>query len=133
MKILNKAILTLILTFTMILVCSSDSLATQTWEQMKGQADSFLQTGQNQGGDSLISEQDLADFAMPIARALVAIATGVLVVVTVIIGIQYSMANAADKAKLKQKLIGLAVSTIVIFGAQGIWALAYNFMSEVTK
>jgi len=133
MKILSKIILTLLLTVTMVLATSSNSIAMKTWEEMKRQGDSFIQTGQNQGGDTLIDEQSLADFALPIARALVAIATGVLVVVTVIIGIQYSMANPADKAKLKQKLIGLAVSTIVIFGAQGIWALAYNFMTEVTK
>lgn len=133
MKILSKIILILILVMACTLAFSENSMAMQDWDSMKQQADAFIQKGQSEGGDTVISEQSLQDFAMPIARTLLAIASAVLLIVTVIVGIQYSMGNPSDKAKLKQKLVGLLVSTIVIFGAQGIWAIVYNFMTQVTQ
>ena len=134
MKVFSKIVLILMLLTTCTLVTSKTSLAMQTWDEMKNQADAFIKQGSVEG-DGVISDDSLSDFAMPIARALVAIATGVLLVVTVIVGIQYAFSSPSptEKAKVKHKLIGLVVSTIIIFGAQGIWTILYNFMTEVTK
>lgn len=134
MKIFSKVTLIIILVITCIMATSKTSLAMKSWEEMKNEADGFIEKG-SQEGEGVISDDSLSNFAMPIARALVAIASGVLLVVTIIVGIQYLMSTPSpnDKAKVKQKLIGLVVSTIVIFGAQGIWALLYNFMTEVTQ
>ena len=133
MKIFNKIILILIIVIACTLMFSKNSMAMQDWDSMKEQADGFIQKGESEGGDTVIPQESLQNFAMPIARTLLAIASGVLAVVTIIVGIQYSMANPSDKAKLKQKLVGLLVSTIVIFGAQGIWAIMYKFMTQVTQ
>lgn len=132
MKILNKILV--IATFISIafLTFSHTSFAMDEWDTMKNKADAFISQGKTQGGDNVITETSLQDFAMPIARTLLAIAAVVVTVVTVVMGIQYAMANPADKAKLKQKLIGLVVSAIVIYGAQGIWAMLYTFMNTVT-
>lgn len=102
------------------------------FDQIKDQADSFVNYGKNNGSD-YISADTLQDMVVPIAQTLVAIATVVVSVVTLVMGIKYLMAEPNDKAKLKQQLIGLVVSTIVIYGAQGIWALVYNFMTSVTQ
>lgn len=133
MKILNKVVFIIIAIIIGAVMFSNNAFALEDWDTMKNKADAFIQEGKNQGGDTVISETDLQNFAMPIARTLLAIAGAVACVVTVIMGIQYSMASPSDKAKLKQKLIGLVISVIVIFGAQGIWALLYKFMLTVTN
>lgn len=44
--------------------------------------------------------------------------------------IKYLTANAEQKGKLKQQLIGLVVSIIVIYGAVGIWNIIQDIMKE---
>ena len=91
----------------------------------------FIETGK---GKNPITSNEVKDAIVPIGQALVAIATVVLAVVTVIMGIKYMSSGSPDeKAKLKTQLIGLVVSTVVIFGAQVIWSLLYKFMIDVTK
>lgn len=99
-----------------------------TWDDMKQQADNFASQDKN-----YITNDSLSTILMPIARMLVAFGSVVLVIVTIVMGIRYMTANPDDQAKLKQQLIGLVIATIVVLGAQGIWALVYNFMIEVTK
>lgn len=133
MKIVNKIVLLVMLVLVATVTFSNETFAMEEWDKMKNKADAFITEGKNQGGENVISETDLQNFAMPIARALLAIAAVVVTVVTVVMGIQYAMASPSDKAKLKQKLIGLVVSTIIIYGAQGIWAMLYSFMETALK
>lgn len=136
-KIVTKMI-SMIMIFT-ILFCipilayaSNDgSPSVDSFDEMKQKADSFIDYGKNKG--DTISTDSLNKMVVPVARTMIAIATVVVSVVTVIMGIKYIMAAPDEKGKLKQQLIGLVVSTIVIFGAQGIWSLVYNFMNSVTK
>lgn len=91
----------------------------------------FIQRGKD---DSAIDTKQIYDALMPIGRILVTIATIVLTVVTVVMAIKYMMCDSADKkAKLKTQLIGLVVSTIVIYGAQIIWSILFDFMNNVTS
>ncbi len=102
----------------------------QATENIMGQASEFIDNGKN---GSVISTDQIQKSLMPIGRILVTIATIVLTVVTVVMAIKYMMCDSADKkAKLKTQLIGLVVSTIVIYGAQVIWSLLLNFMTNVT-
>lgn len=133
MKIVNKIVLLVMLVLVATVTFSNETFAMEEWDKMKNKADAFITEGKNQGGENVISETDLQNFAMPIARTLLAIAAVVVTVVTVVMGIQYAMASPSDKAKLKQKLIGLVVSTIIIYGAQGIWAMLYSFMETALK
>ncbi len=81
-----------------------------------------------------IDTNNIQNALMPIGRVLVTIATIVLTVVTIVMAIKYMMCDSAEKkAKLKTQLIGLVVSTIVIYGAQAIWAILLNFMTKVTS
>lgn len=91
----------------------------------------FIEKGQTKNP---INTNEIKNAIIPIGQALVAIATVVLVVITVVMGIKYMMCTSADeRAKLKTQLIGLVVSTVVIFGAQVIWSTLYKFMINVTK
>lgn len=98
----------------------------------------WIETGNNfinngSKGENGLNTNAMRDAVMPIAQALVAIATVVLLVVTVVMGIKYMLTGSPEeKAKLKTQLIGLVVSIIVIFGAQIIWAAIYNFMINLT-
>lgn len=95
------------------------------------EGNNFIEKGSQ---TEVIDTGEIKNVVLPIGQALVAIGTVVLVVITVIMGIKYMMCQSADeKAKLKTQLIGLVVSTIVIFGAQVIWSVLYEFMTNVTK
>ena len=56
-----------------------------------------------------------------IGRILTTIGTGVYLAATAYMGIKYLTSGPDAKAKLKQQLIGLIVSGVVIFGAYYIW------------
>lgn len=100
----------------------------KTWDELKTEAEAFINKGKEK---DVITSSDVASTIMPIAQALVAVAAGVLVVVTCIMGVKYATATSPDtQAKLKKQLIGLVVSIIVVFGAHTIWTIVYNFMKE---
>ena len=92
------------------------------------QGQSFIEQGKSK---ETISTDSLKTNLIPIAQILVGIATVVLVIVTLIMGIKYMVSKPDDKAKLKQQLVGLVIATAVVFGAQFIWALMYNFMKDL--
>lgn len=62
-------------------------------------------------------------------------AIGIIIMFAVgtVIGIQYMVASAEDKAKVKEALIPYIVGCIVIFGAFTIWSIAVNLGQEITK
>jgi hypothetical protein len=53
-----------------------------------------------------------------------------MVIVTLYMGIKYITATPDSQARLKQQLIGLVVSGIVIFGAYFIWKIVVNIVSK---
>ena len=54
---------------------------------------------------------------------------GVLVAVLTFMGIKYITSGPEAQGKLKQQLIGVVVSGVVIFGAYGIWQLVGKIVS----
>ena len=120
----------LIIVLIVLILQPTRTYEIDSFDTMKSKADKFIDEGKKEG-ETLLSDNDLKNLVLPIARTLVAAATIIVTIVTMILGIKYMIANPDDKAKLKQKLVGLVISTIVIYGAQGIWALLYNFMTVV--
>lgn len=70
--------------------------------------------------------QDVANILTTVG--VITVLAGLLV-----IGIKYMTASPEEAAKLKTKLVGLAVAGVVIIGAFGIWSLAIKFFEEMTK
>lgn len=100
----------------------------KTWDELVTEADKFIDKGKEK---DVINSGDVATTIMPIAQALVAVAAGVLVVVTCIMGVKFATSTSPDtQAKLKKQLVGLVVSIIVVFGAHAIWTIVYNFMKD---
>ena len=91
----------------------------KNWDELVQDADAFINKGKEK---DIINSSDVATTIMPIAQALVAVAAGVLVVVTCIMGVKYATTTSAEaQAKLKKQLVGLVVSIVVVFGAHAIW------------
>lgn len=103
-------------------------------QDMKDQATSWINNGEELG-KNILPSSDLQKTFVPIGQVLVAVATIVVLVVTIIMGIKYITANLTanpeEKGKLKQQLIGLVVSIVVIYGAVGIWNLVQNIMKSL--
>ena len=62
----------------------------KTWDDLVQEADTFINKGKEK---DIINSSDVATTIMPIAQALVAVAAGVLVVVTCIMGVKYATAT----------------------------------------
>lgn len=95
--------------------------------------DSIITKGRSfisRGGTGGINQTEIENTFIPVGQTLVIIGDAVLFVVTGIMGINYIMASPDKKAKLKQQLIGLVVSIVVIHGAVVIWETAKNFMAN---
>lgn len=126
MSKLQKIIPLILLIFMLLIPVKSEAFP--TFDEMKSQADSWLSKGQS---GSKVKEDDIASIMLPIGQFLVGIGAVVLIVVTIIMGIKYMTADPNSKGKLKQQFLGLVVSTVVIFGAYGIWVMVYNFMDKI--
>lgn len=130
----KKTIVNILCIFALFLLMFSPyshaSTVSSEGDDWWGQGETFIANGKK---SQAIDTNNIQNALMPIGRTLVTIATIVLTVVTVVMAIKYMMCDSADKkAKLKTQLIGLVVSTIVIYGAQIIWSILYNFMINVT-
>lgn len=85
------------------------------------QADSFL----NSGSDNITADKDkIKAISSDIYNILLYIGIAASVIVGAILGIQFMMASAEDKAKVKEALIPYIIGCFVIFGAFGIWRVA---------
>ena len=63
-----------------------------------------------------------------IVRVILAVGAVISVVMLVVLGIKYMMANSEDKAILKETLTPYIISCCVIFGAFAIWKLVINIL-----
>lgn len=133
MKI-KKFVVTLIMLLMMVSVCpqpvQANGFSFPSWSELMQTGKNFLDKG-GQQGKNYVGDSDMQSIFLPMARILLSIGIIVLVGATMVMGIKYMFASPEEAAKLKQQLIGLVVSAIVIFGAVGIWTLAYNVLSSV--
>ncbi len=78
-----------------------------------------------------ITTDDAINAFVPVGITLVGIATIVLVVVGLIMGVKYMIAGANEKAQLKQKLIYYVISVVLVYGATGIFALVIQVFNNI--
>ena len=131
MKIV-KVIRIISIVITMISIFSifqPEAQAVQSFDEMKRSIADFIEKGK--GGNSNINGGQLGGIVMPIVNILTAIGVIVLVGVTMIMGIKYMFATPEEAAKLKQQLIGLVVSAVVILGATAVWKIVYQIVSQL--
>ncbi len=81
--------------------------------------------------DAKITTDDAINAFVPVGITLVGIATIVLIVVGLIMGVKYMMSGANEKAQLKQKLIYFIISVVLVYGATGIFALVIQIFNDI--
>lgn len=112
--------------FTTVISCTTYAFSLG---DMHNKAIDFEKHGKGPAND-IISTEDIEDKIIPIGQVLVTIASFVLVIVTIIMAIKYLTSSPEQKGKLKQQLIGLVVSVVVIYGAVGIWSIIKSIMES---
>ncbi len=124
MRTLTKNIIFLILFILLVLFFfPTENYADTIDDTFKG-ADEFV----NKGDLSTINTQELKNTSDFIYNALLAVGMIGAVIVGIILGIKYMMANSEDKAVLKETLTPYIISCCVIFGAFAIWKLVINIL-----
>ena len=133
MDILNK-ICYLLMAFLMLLnfgnVFFYEVNAETNLGTMLEQASGFITTGEGEASELETAMGNVTAEFKPIGQLLTMIGAGVMIAVTTYMGIKYLTSGPETQAKLKQQLIGVIVSGIVIFGAYGIWSLTLDIVKN---
>lgn len=90
----------------------------------------WIKEGEN-STDSQMEVEKFAENFIGVGQVLVAIGIVTLLIVSLITAIKWITATPDKQAKLKQQLIGLVISAVVIFGAIGIWNLVRGILQNV--
>ena len=100
----------------------------KSFDEMKDALTDWKSRGQQDNAG--VNAGDLKQIVSPVINILTVIGVFVLVAVTIIMGIKYMFATPDVAAKLKQQLIGLVVSAVVVLGATAIWKIVYNVLTS---
>ena len=100
----------------------------KSFDEMKDALTDWKSRGQQD--NTGVNAGDLKQIVIPVINILTVIGVFVLVAVTIIMGIKYMFATPDVAAKLKQQLIGLVVSAVVVLGATAIWKIVYNVLNS---
>ena len=93
-------------------------------------AEDWLKTGEEHT-DLTMDSNDINDMSSRLYNILLAVGTGIAVVVGAILAIQYMTAGLDKRAQVKEAILPYIISCIVIFGSLGIWKLTVVVLSEV--
>lgn len=87
----------------------------------------------NRGSEKqTISQNEVENELMPLARVLMGIAILVLLVVGAILGVKYMISGANERAGIKEKLIWYVVAAVLIFGAVAIFNIVVRILNNVS-
>ena len=124
-----RIICVVITIISVISILQPEAQAVKSFDEMRTAISKWLSIGKQ--GNVNVTGDKLADIITPIANILTAIGVIVLTAVTMIMGIKYMFATPEEAAKLKQQLIGLVVSAVVILGATAVWRIVYAIVSQL--
>lgn len=123
------------LTITLlIIICITALLSTTnnvfalSGSDIKGDADAWISKGSQ---NTPITTDEAWEKLMPIGQILVAVASVVLVVCYMYLGIRYMLADPSGKADVKIRLIWLVIATVLIYGGIGIFRIVVKLMNSI--
>ena len=108
---------------------SESSSQMDSYSSINEKAKKFIDSGSKNG---TISQQKVEQDLKPLAQILMGIAVLVLLSVGAILGVQYMISGADERAKIKEKLIWYIVSAVLIFGAVAIFNIVINILNKVS-
>ncbi len=89
-------------------------------------ASSFVQPS---GTPPITVSQAASDLA-PVTNILFTIATTVIVITGLILGVKYMMSEPNDKSKIKEKVIWYFIAIVLVYSGIGIAQLVANFITK---
>lgn len=121
--------ISILILFILIITITNNSYAIGS---IISDSDNFLEEGvtveETLGTEGV---EQLKSTSNDLFKLLTAIGIVLMFIVGIIIGIQFMVASAEDKAKVKEALIPYIVGCIVIFGAFTIWSLVVNMGQQI--
>lgn len=131
MKIL-KYIVVAFATMMIVINFTQPVAEATTFDVMNGKIKTWMNYGKQEAGNkNSVNSTAMGEILNPIVGILTAIGVIVLVAVTIIMGIKYMFATPEEAAKLKQQLIGLVVSAVVVLGATTIWRIILDVLNKI--
>jgi len=124
-KTIKTAVISII---TAIILLASNSVFAMSGTDIKQNADDWLNRGSQ---NTPITTDEAWTKLIPVGRILVSIASVILVVCYMYLGIKYMMADPSGKADVKQRLIYLVIATTLIYGGVGIFTVVVNLMNSI--
>lgn len=124
-KVLKKVTLMMFLLY--IVISLFYSVRAITWEDMDSQWSTFSNHGRN---NSNINYASVTSEFKDLAQILTMIGTGVMIGVTVYMGIKYLTSGPEAQAKLKGQLVGVLISGLVVFASYPIWKMVLEIVSR---
>ena len=119
---------TLVFSLFLLVILASFLVAIPSYAIDFSAASSFIDNGANNqslSGDNL---KEIGASFSAIGKVLIYIGAGITVIGLSYLGIMYLISPPEKQGKLKQQLIGLLVSALVIFGAFKIWSIIVNIL-----
>ena len=121
---------TMLVCATLILLSLENNAYASTAGSMKNKADEWI----NQGSQNPpITTDEVWGKLLPIGQVLISIGSVVLVGCFMYLGVKYMLTDPSGKADIKQKLIGLVIATVVIYGGIGIFTILVNLMNNLLR
>ena len=137
MKKLGKCLKVIVIAVVLLMGFSFKTqtyAAPSTSQNIVNAGKNWINIGEQQQEDGKKTEQIINEFVddfIGIGQILVSIGIATILIVTVIMAVKWITATPDKQAKLKQQLVGLVISIVVIFGAVGIWNLVRGIMTHV--
>lgn len=130
MKSTNIKIICCIIAILVSIAIPMKSFAMAGLGEMVKSAEEFISQGEK---EETIKEEDLIAFVNPVGQILTTLATVILVIVAVVMGIKYMVSGPDEQGKLKKQLVGLVVSALVVFAGHTIWTIMYDLLKDFNK
>ena len=128
MKKIATKILIIFMIISCIILTGSYNTKASFWEKVQTQANNFITHGSEGTTDLTGGAQETVN---GIGRVLTTIGLVVILVGFLILGIKYMVASSEEAAKIKKQIVGLAISSIVLFGAYTIWRLVGTTLERI--
>lgn len=119
--------------FLILLVSNTAYASTPSCSGITSDAENFISKGQEEYDKSKIESDDITTQVVPFVQMLTAAGILIIGACLVVLGIQWVLARPSPEAqaKLKGKLIALAVAAAVMFGSFSIWSILVNILSSI--
>lgn len=139
MKKINFLSKIFIIIVALLIINTPTSVHAFSWADLFSQANSWIEDGKNptttgENGDEMPDEDmkldqgKIKEASDTMFNILLGVGSILTVIVGGILGIQFMMASAEDKAKVKEAFIPYVIGSFVIFGSFAIWELVTDLL-----